>query len=78
MVHKKYDQVSKVLTRMATQNGAQLPKRESGADEKDLEQLLQVTENSWLLFGGWCCLKVMFCIIDFIMILSYEENITVI
>ncbi|KAK3770824.1 hypothetical protein RRG08_036425 [Elysia crispata] len=41
MVHKKYDQVSKVLTRMAVQNGVELPRGDNGDHEKDLEQLLQ-------------------------------------
>ncbi|RUS90855.1 hypothetical protein EGW08_001362, partial [Elysia chlorotica] len=41
MVHKKYDQVSKVLTRMAAHNGVDPPTSDDGDTERDLEKLLE-------------------------------------
>ncbi|GFS05760.1 organic cation transporter protein [Elysia marginata] len=41
MIHKKYDRVADVLTRMALRNGVQHPIADNGDNERDLESLLQ-------------------------------------
>lgn len=41
MIHKKYEQVSKVLTKMAVYNGVEPLRGDNGDNEKDLEELLK-------------------------------------